>query len=124
MFGTGGIGFLIIDEFQAGGGQRQLLPLATPSSISALGVGNSGSNPVAIFLIILLPGLLRVGVGDSQPTEKVLRSAACETQLAVGEGECIPDVGGDRRVQGQVNALSIQMRDRTSTFSPVVITNV
>lgn len=43
-----------------------MLPLTTPRSISALGVGNGWGNPVAILLIIPLLRFLGVGVRDSQ----------------------------------------------------------
>jgi hypothetical protein len=40
-------------------------PLATPRGISALGVGNSWSDPVTILLVVPLLGFLRVGIRDS-----------------------------------------------------------
>ena len=43
-----------------------LLPLTTPRSVSALGVGNGRGNPVTILLIIPLLGFLGVRVRDCQ----------------------------------------------------------
>lgn len=40
-------------------------PLAAARDVGALGVGNGGRNPVAVFLVIPVLGLLGLGIGDA-----------------------------------------------------------